>query len=403
MKLFIYLKSLLKKFYKYAFDHELLELLLMNLLLVCGLIAGRRGYHFAFFVFSIVVVHRIRRGDFLESFFTYKLFLKSGENFMFLFFAMFNVLMLITLFVVYYDEFSTFVIIFTFRLIFKGENIRVQNYLLNSFIDDLYNWGETEDLSILYDRDTKRSVERLKSIREDLFNSVREKMDVDLLKTQLITNVSPDLKTPLTSIINYTDFLSKKDVMDDEAKRYIDVLGKNSTRLKSLIIDLIYASKISSMNVSVEKNFIEFNELVLQIYGEVDSGFEERNLEFKYEYDDEEIILYTDGNILSRIVLNLMSNAYKHSKEGTVVHCKASNYEDHIVFEMENTSDKELNLKTEDYYEELVKSDKSRKSPGSGLGIYITKSLIELLKGDFKINIDDDRFIATFVLYKDEN
>ncbi len=403
MKLLNYLKSFLKKLYNYAFNHEFIELLLMNLLLVCGLIAGSRGYDFAFFVFAIIVVYKIKKGDFLDSFFTYKLFLKSKESFMFLFFAMFNVLMLISLMLVYYDDFSAFVVIFTFRLIFKGENIRVQNYLLNSFIDDLYNWGEAEDLSILYDKDTKKSVERLSSIREDLFNNVREKMDVDMLKTQLITNVSHDLKTPLTSIINYTDFLSKKEVMDDEAKGYIDVLSKNSTRLKSLIIDLIYASKISSMNVNVEKNFIEFNELVLQIYGEADSGFKERNLEFKYEYDEDEIVLYTDGNILSRIVLNLMSNAYKHSKKGTVVYCKASNYEDHIVFEMKNTSGEELDLKTEDYYEELLKLDKSRTSPGSGLGIYITKSLIELLNGDFEINIDDDQFIAKFILYKDEN
>ncbi|CDZ75522.1 sensor histidine kinase [Peptoniphilus sp. ING2-D1G] len=253
MKALNYLKSLLKKLYNYTFGHEFIELLLMNLLLIGGLIAGKRGYQIAFLVFIAVVAHKIKRREFLKSFFTYKLFLKFKENSMFLFFAMFNVLMLISLLLVYYDEFSAFVVLFTFRIIFSGENIRIQNYLLNSFIDDLYNWGEAEDLSILYDKDTRKSVERLKSIREDLFNTAKEKMNVDLLRTQLITNVSHDLKTPLTSIINYTDFLSKKDAMDDEAKSYIDVLSKNSTRLKSLIVDLIYASKITGMNVNVEK------------------------------------------------------------------------------------------------------------------------------------------------------
>ncbi|CDZ75521.1 Histidine kinase-, DNA gyrase B-, and HSP90-like ATPase [Peptoniphilus sp. ING2-D1G] len=126
-------------------------------------------------------------------------------------------------------------------------------------------------------------------------------------------------------------------------------------------------------------------------------------MDFKYEYDQEEIILYTDGNILSRIVLNLMSNVYKHSKENTTVYCRVESFEDHIVFEIANEPKEEFHLQTEDYYEELISSDKSRTSPGSGLGIYITKSLIELLKGDFKITVTDDKFIATFTLYKDEN
>lgn len=297
-----------------------------------------------------------------------------------------------------YNFFDAFLNLIIFRIIFEGENIYVQNAILNNAIEDLYNFGESFEKSSLADKKTSRTLNMLSSIKEQIRTSINKTMETERLKTELITNISHDLKTPLTSIINYADILSKKTEMDFEAKEYIGVLGRNSERLRSLIIDLIYASKTGSGAIKVEKVFIDFNELVSQIYGDFDELLNKKELEFLYDYGNEEINLYTDPGIVSRIVQNLISNAYKYSKPGTKILGCTKIEERYIHFEMKNETDIPIKENENDLLNELVKSEKARTTEGSGLGLYITKNLAEILGGEFHIAVKDNTFTATVIL-----
>ena len=318
------------------------------------------GYILAIGIFSIIIMHKVLDGDLIDSIFTLKLFLNSSGNKMYTVFGVLNIFILFTMMVMDYNFFSSFLNLIVFKIIFSGEDIYVQNEILNTAIEDLYNFGESFEKSTLANRKTTRTLDMLSSIKEQIKTSINKSMETERLKTELITNISHDLKTPLTSIINYADILSKKTEMDDEAREYIGVLGRNSERLRSLIIDLIYASKTGSGAIKVEKVFIDFNELVSQIYGDFDEVLNKKGLEFIYDYDNEEINLYTDPGIVSRIVQNLISNAYKYSKPGTKILCCTKIEDGYIHFEMKNESNTPIKENETDLLNELVKSEKSQ-------------------------------------------
>ena len=231
---------------------------------------------------------------------------------------------------------------------------------------------------------------------EENFRSERFKVD-------LITNISHDLKTPLTSIINYADLLSKKEVFDDEAKNFVAILKRNSTRLKDLIVDLVFASKTSTGNLSIEKSLVELNEMILQIYGDYDSLFEKRDLEFSYKSASDEILIYTDVNLFVRIVENLFSNAAKHARPGTRVLAGVIERESTIEFYVKNIVDEKLNMNSDELFEELLKADRSRHSEGSGLGLNIVKNLAELLGGEVKVSIHGQWFEVHVLLLRDSD
>lgn len=231
---------------------------------------------------------------------------------------------------------------------------------------------------------------------EENFRSERFKVD-------LITNISHDLKTPITSIINYADLLSKKEVLDDEAKNFVAILKRNSTRLKDLIVDLVFASKTSTGNLSIEKSLVELNEMILQIYGDYDSLFEKRDLEFSYKSASDEILIYTDVNLFVRIVENLFSNAAKHARPGTRVLAGVIERESTIEFYVKNIVDEKLNMNSDELFEELLKADRSRHSEGSGLGLNIVKNLAELLGGEVKVSIHGQWFEVHVLLLRDSD
>ena len=287
------------------------------------------------------------------------------------------------------------------RLMLMGEDEVVQNRILRAAIAETQSYVDITAFSPMMKESTYEALMDLTRIKDSMYQAAQAQVKSQKMKTELITNISHDLKTPLTSIINYADILSKKEVMDDEAKNYIHILGRNSERLKSMIINLIEASKTGSGNVTLEPVIIDFNELVSQIYGDVAADYESRNLNFVYTSDAEDIPIYTDGNVLSRVIQNLFSNCYKYAKENTTVTANTSVVGEKIYFNMKNLSKNKINQSTAELSNQFIRGDKSRTTEGSGLGLYIAKNLVEILGGEFRMIIDGDYFQVFIELPKE--
>lgn len=285
------------------------------------------------------------------------------------------------------------------RALFEIESFIVQDRIIREGFESIREGRGLGEISPLARPETVRNLKGLVLFDKTFEESLREKIENERIKTEFITNITHDIKTPLTSIINYTDILAKKEEMDEEAKAYINILGRNSQRMKDLIVDMLEASKAASRNVKVEKNFIEFNELFLQIYGDFDDQFVKKSLELKYNSDEENIYMYTDGNILSRIVQNLLSNINKYAREGTNVEVDVTSKDD-LTIKISNISNRKFDERDVILDDAFVKIDKSRNTDGSGLGLYITKNLVELLGGKFNIHLKDDIFTAEVTIKK---
>ena len=222
-------------------------------------------------------------------------------------------------------------------------------------------------------------------------------------KGELITNVSHDIKTPLTSIINYTDLLKNEDLSDEERKEYLEVLSRNSARMKKLLEDLIEASKASTGNIELNMAPCNLNTLISQSVAEHDSNATLKNLKLIYNTKCESASIYVDGAKLFRVFDNLLSNACKYSLTGSRIFVNSTLTEDNmVVITFKNTSEQEITISPEELTERFVRGDMSRNSDGSGLGLAIAKSLTELMAGTFEISIDGDQFnaVLTFPLYK---
>ncbi|MDY3119088.1 MAG: HAMP domain-containing sensor histidine kinase [Peptoniphilus sp.] len=310
---------------------------------------------------------------------------------------LFYLLMVLTGFPVLYGV----IIMPVLRLMLMGEDEVIQNRILRAAIAETQSYVDITVFSPMMKTSTYESLMDLTRIKDRMYAAAQAQVKSQKMKTELITNISHDLKTPLTSIINYADILSKKDVMDEEAKNYVRILGRNSDRLKSMIINLIEASKTGSGNVTLEPVIIDFNELIGQIYGDAAADFESRALNFAYESDVEAIPIYTDGNVLSRVIQNLFSNSYKYAKEGTIVVAHTSVVEDKIFFNMKNRSKNKIHQSTAELSSQFIRGDKSRTTEGSGLGLYIAKNLVEILGGEFRIVVDGDYFQVFIELPKE--
>ncbi|MCL1842853.1 MAG: HAMP domain-containing histidine kinase [Defluviitaleaceae bacterium] len=224
-----------------------------------------------------------------------------------------------------------------------------------------------------------------------------EKIQAERFKSELITNVSHDIKTPLTSIINYVDLL-KNEGLQGQAAEYLQVLDKKSARLKVLIDDLMEASKAGTGNLDVQLIEIDLGELVGQVAGEFEDAFFEKSLTLVIRQPDEPMRYSTDTRHLYRILENLFSNASKYALSGTRVFAEITqnNGKPHLV--VQNTSVSPLDLSCADATEQFMRGDKSRQTEGSGLGLYIAKSLAELMGGSLLINISGDLFRVDILL-----
>lgn len=365
-----------------------------NLLLIFLIlkIILKTTYTSVLILFVIVIIIRGAYGNFKKISFV-KLLLEDA-GFFYAFLALINILLIILGFL--YENIFYFLFV---RAIFEIESFAIQDRIIREGFESIREGRGLGEISALARPETVRNLKGLVLFDKTFEESLREKIENERIKTEFITNITHDIKTPLTSIINYTDILAKKEEMDEEAKAYINILGRNSQRMKDLIVDMLEASKAASRNVKVEKNFIEFNELFLQIYGDFDDQFVKKSLELKYNSDEENIYMYTDGNILSRIMQNLLSNINKYARVGTNVEVDVKSKED-LEIKISNISNRKFDEKDVILDEAFVKFDKSRNTDGSGLGLYITKNLVELLGGKFNIHLKDDIFTAEVTIKK---
>ena len=223
-------------------------------------------------------------------------------------------------------------------------------------------------------------------------NAIEQSLKSERLKTELITNVSHDIKTPLTSIINYVDLLKKEDINNAQIEQYIAVLDKKSQRLKKLIEDLVEASKVSSGNVKLNMEVINLKELLNQSIGEFEDKLEKKNLKIEMDLPNENVLIKADNRYLYRVIENVFSNISKYALEGSRVYIKLEKQKEEVYLEFKNISKDKLNISAEELMQRFVRGDKSRYTEGSGLGLSIAESLTELQGGKFKINIDGDLF-----------
>ena len=229
----------------------------------------------------------------------------------------------------------------------------------------------------------------------DLQSAVIKAVKDERTKAELITNVSHDLKTPLTSVINYIDLLKKCDIEDETARQYMQVIDEKSIKLKRLIEDLIEASKVSAGNVTINKTKINLNELAAQAIVEEAADIEKRGLQIIFEEPTERNIVFADGAKLYRVFENLLSNARKYSAPGSRIYAQIRSDNDFGYFEIKNISKEPLNISAEELTERFVRGDKSRSEDGNGLGLSIAKQLCVLNGGELIITIDGDLFKAT--------
>ena len=232
----------------------------------------------------------------------------------------------------------------------------------------------------------------INNIKEGLKKSVENEMKSENMKTELITNVSHDLKTPLTSIINYIDLLKREEIEPENARDYINILDKKAQRLKVLIEDLFEASKAASGAMELNITKIDIGQLLKQSLGENYERFRERNLDIKLNLPDEKIFINADGKRLYRVFENLLSNIVKYSLSNTRVYIDMFKENDEVTIIMKNISAYELSFDTNEITNRFKRGDSSRSTDGSGLGLAIAKSIIELHNGSFKVEADGDLF-----------
>ena len=231
-------------------------------------------------------------------------------------------------------------------------------------------------------------------INEGLAEAVKDKMRSERLKTELITNVSHDLKTPLTSIISYVDLLEKQEMQNEEAKKYVEVLARQTARLKKLTDDLFEAAMASSGNIKIELSRCDVGVLLNQSAGEFEDRLENAGLSLVVDVPNEPIYITADPKRLWRVFENLLGNICKYSQENTRVYLSVEKRGEDAVVTFRNISKEMLNISPDELTARFVRGDSSRNTEGSGLGLSIAKSLTELQGGRFEIHIDGDLFRA---------
>lgn len=238
----------------------------------------------------------------------------------------------------------------------------------------------------------KEHGEQLNRITDGMTKAVDERMKSERFRTELITNVSHDIKTPLTSIINYVDLLEKEEIDNDRAREYLEVLSRQSARLKKLIDDLMEASKASTGNVAVNWERCQLNVLLDQCAGEYAEKLKSANLELVLTKPEEPVTIQADGRHMWRVFDNLLSNICKYAMAGTRVYLNLEQVRGMAVVTFRNISDSQLNISGDELMERFVRGDRSRNTEGSGLGLSIARSLVQLQKGQMNLTVDGDLF-----------
>ena len=248
-------------------------------------------------------------------------------------------------------------------------------------------------LDIIGDDNFSNLAENINNIGEGLDKAIYNQLKSERLKSELITNVSHDLKTPLTSIINYIELIKKEeDIKPEHIKDYVNVLDSKSKRLKVLIEDLFEASKASSGNLELNMEKIDITQLLRQAIGEMEEKLSKANLDLKLRVPEEKTYIMADGKKLYRVLENLLSNISKYSLNNTRVYIDIIEENDKVKLTMKNISSYELNFDPEEIMERFKRADESRNTEGSGLGLAIARDLVNAQGGRFEIDIDGDLF-----------
>ena len=246
----------------------------------------------------------------------------------------------------------------------------------------------------------KELADNIMNIEDGLDKAIGKAVKSERMKGELITNVSHDLKTPLTSIINYVDLLDKENVSEEKKKEYLAILKERSARLKVLIEDLFEASKAASGNLEMHMENLDPVALLRQTLGEFEDRISNSNLDFIKNIPEQKLTIYADGKKTFRIFQNLISNILKYSLKCTRVYIDVEEKEKFVSITFKNISEYPLNFTEEEILERFKRGDASRTTEGSGLGLSIAKNLVELQGGIFKIKLDGDLFKVIVLLQK---
>ncbi|MBQ4530527.1 MAG: hypothetical protein IJA36_07965 [Lachnospiraceae bacterium] len=247
-------------------------------------------------------------------------------------------------------------------------------------------------------QDNFNLAQSINNIGSGLRTAVEESTRNERMKTELITNVSHDIKTPLTSIINYVGLIKREKIENERIQGYVEVLENKAQRLKHLTEDLVEASKISSGNIELQIGRINLVELIYQTAGEFGEKFDGKNLNLVLNIPNTPVVVMADGRRVWRVIENLYNNVAKYALNGTRVYADLNVTEEKAVFSLKNISENQLNFKADELTERFIRGDVSRSTEGSGLGLSIAKNLTELQGGEFEIYLDGDLFRVTVSL-----
>lgn len=284
----------------------------------------------------------------------------------------------------------------------------VEHYRILEGVEEIADGDLNSKINVddLHGEDRKLA-EAINNIGAGLLHAVDDNTKNERMKADLITNVSHDIKTPLTSIINYVNLIKIEDIENERVKNYVRILDEKSQRLKQLTEDLVEASKVSSGNVKLDMQKIDIVELVCQTSGEFNEKFETKELTIVTKLPKQAVCIWSDGRHLYRVIENLYNNVAKYALEKTRVYVEVSQQEDQAVFSIKNVSERSLameNSSVDDLTERFIRGDSSRTTEGSGLGLSIAKNLTNLMGGSLEITVDGDLFraIIRFPLYRAE-
>lgn len=357
------------------------------------------------------IVKRLKTHTFIKTTFIYWLY-KKFEYFvkdlkitkkLVLYFILFTIANLICFGIMWSDGFSgTILTIILYVATFSYLSKTIKSFTeIQSAIHELYNGNtdielDEQDLT----KEMKTLATEINDIAGGLSNALEERLKSERLKTELITNVSHDIKTPLTSIINYVDLLKKENIEGEKAKEYLSILDNKSQRLKKLTEDLVEASKASSGAIKLNMEKLNVNELIKQVSGEFEDKFKARNLEEIITFPEGEVYISADSRYMYRVLENMYSNIAKYAMEGTRIYTDILDKNGTISIELKNVSKQKLNISADELMQRFVRGDASRNTEGSGLGLSIARSLTELQKGKFNIYLDGDLFKVTIEFEK---
>ena len=383
-------------------------------LMISSIGVGLLIIYLACIIFFETIVKRLKTHTLIKTtiaYWIYKKFKELMQNIrltksFIVYFILFIIANLICFGIMWSDGFAGFILtVILYGLTFSLLNRRIKSYVkIKNAIYEIYNGNtETRLNEAEVCKEMQDIAKQINDIAGGLSNALEEKLKSERLKTELITNVSHDIKTPLTSIINYVDLLKKEKIEGKKAQEYLHILDNKSQRLKKLTEDLVEASKASSGAIKLNMEKLNVNELIKQVSGEFEDKFKIHNLQEIITFPEKDVYINADSRYMYRVLENMYSNIAKYAIEGTRVYTDILEKDKKISIQIKNVSKQKLNITADELMQRFVRGEASRNTEGSGLGLSIAKSLTELQQGSFTIYLDGDLFkvIIEFPVFGD--